>query len=472
MIDNSRGGISRRALLQALLAHAAGSAALAQATRSCEAAAAGERRRDARLAVLPRADAQRGLDRDPAQPDAAACAGVGVPEGDGLRRRRPSRADIWCSCTASADEEIVECLQPETGMRATGSFRYCDRVRGSLWLQQRTAIEPGHRRRQGLHRGRRRGSCIASSFAPATVVWKPEPAGGLQSAAGLLRHRVNAAGRRQAAHRQRRRAGRPVCRGARQSDRPRGLACRQGMGPELRVARSGRGARPAACVRVRGRRVRRRPPAGCCRSTRPTGASTSRFHGAAAPVRVGQRLLPGGVRQQGVHLRELSHRRSAPRRSGRTSAIAWCGRRRSSDFTSTRRSIATAICTASTGATSRTHRWRAWTWRAARPCGARRPSGRRSSRRAARNAGSSSAPTAGRCSRWTATSCASASSGTCSGWTCRRAATKRSSRAWLFAARESWALPVLSRGLLYVVQNTRDIRTGAGPRLLCYDLRG
>ena len=45
------------------------------------------------------------------------------------------------------------------------------------------------------------------------------------------------------------------------------------------------------------------------------------------------------------------------------------------------------------------------------------------------------------------------------------------SRAWLFAARESWALPVLSRGLLYVVQNTRDVLTGARPRLLCYDLR-
>ena len=45
------------------------------------------------------------------------------------------------------------------------------------------------------------------------------------------------------------------------------------------------------------------------------------------------------------------------------------------------------------------------------------------------------------------------------------------SRAWLFAARESWALPVLSRGLLYVAQNTRDIVTGGGPRLVCYDLR-
>ena len=49
---------------------------------------------------------------------------------------------------------------------------------------------------------------------------------------------------------------------------------------------------------------------------------------------------------------------------------------------------------------------------------------------------------------------------------------KELSHAWPFAARESWALPVLSRGLLYVVQNTRDVRNGAGPRLLCYDLRG
>jgi len=48
---------------------------------------------------------------------------------------------------------------------------------------------------------------------------------------------------------------------------------------------------------------------------------------------------------------------------------------------------------------------------------------------------------------------------------------KEVSRAWLFQARESWTLPVLSRGLLYVVQNTREINRGTGPRLLCYDLR-
>lgn len=45
------------------------------------------------------------------------------------------------------------------------------------------------------------------------------------------------------------------------------------------------------------------------------------------------------------------------------------------------------------------------------------------------------------------------------------------SRAQLFLARESWTPPVLSRGLLYVAQNTRSLH-GASPRLLCYDLRG
>ncbi|MEE2636834.1 MAG: PQQ-binding-like beta-propeller repeat protein [Acidobacteriota bacterium] len=45
------------------------------------------------------------------------------------------------------------------------------------------------------------------------------------------------------------------------------------------------------------------------------------------------------------------------------------------------------------------------------------------------------------------------------------------SRTWFAAASESWTLPVLSRGLLYVLQNTRDVLTGAGPCLRCYDLR-
>jgi hypothetical protein len=49
---------------------------------------------------------------------------------------------------------------------------------------------------------------------------------------------------------------------------------------------------------------------------------------------------------------------------------------------------------------------------------------------------------------------------------------KELARTWLFAARETWSLPVLSHGLLYVSQHSRDIVTREAPRLLCYDLRG
>ena len=42
----------------------------------------------------------------------------------------------------------------------------------------------------------------------------------------------------------------------------------------------------------------------------------------------------------------------------------------------------------------------------------------------------------------------------------------------LFLARESWSPPVLSRGLLFVNQNTRGFDAPTMPRLLCYDLRG
>ena len=48
---------------------------------------------------------------------------------------------------------------------------------------------------------------------------------------------------------------------------------------------------------------------------------------------------------------------------------------------------------------------------------------------------------------------------------------KELSRSWLFAARETWSLPVLSRGLLYIVQHSRDAVKGSTPRLLCYDMR-
>ena len=45
------------------------------------------------------------------------------------------------------------------------------------------------------------------------------------------------------------------------------------------------------------------------------------------------------------------------------------------------------------------------------------------------------------------------------------------SRAQLFLAPNTWTPPVLSCGLLYVCQNSRDTVHGTPPRLLCYDLR-
>ena len=44
-------------------------------------------------------------------------------------------------------------------------------------------------------------------------------------------------------------------------------------------------------------------------------------------------------------------------------------------------------------------------------------------------------------------------------------------RVRLFLARQTWSMPALSRGLLYVCQNDRAV-DGTQPRLICYDLRG
>lgn len=48
---------------------------------------------------------------------------------------------------------------------------------------------------------------------------------------------------------------------------------------------------------------------------------------------------------------------------------------------------------------------------------------------------------------------------------------KELARTRLFCADETWGVPALSRGLLFVTQNKRDTRTGTPPRLICYDLR-
>lgn len=49
---------------------------------------------------------------------------------------------------------------------------------------------------------------------------------------------------------------------------------------------------------------------------------------------------------------------------------------------------------------------------------------------------------------------------------------KIGSTAQLFTAQQTWTLPALSRGLLYVCQNEEDKLNGTPARLICYDLRG
>jgi outer membrane protein assembly factor BamB len=44
-------------------------------------------------------------------------------------------------------------------------------------------------------------------------------------------------------------------------------------------------------------------------------------------------------------------------------------------------------------------------------------------------------------------------------------------RCWPFFSRETWAPPVISRGLLYMTQNQRDPLTGKRASLICFDLR-
>ncbi len=46
------------------------------------------------------------------------------------------------------------------------------------------------------------------------------------------------------------------------------------------------------------------------------------------------------------------------------------------------------------------------------------------------------------------------------------------SQSQLFVAEQSWALPVVHRGLLYIGQHSRGFVDGSRPRLICYDFRG
>ena len=39
-------------------------------------------------------------------------------------------------------------------------------------------------------------------------------------------------------------------------------------------------------------------------------------------------------------------------------------------------------------------------------------------------------------------------------------------------SRQTWTLPAVHRGLLYVAQNTKDYVSGKRARVICYDIRG
>jgi outer membrane protein assembly factor BamB len=49
---------------------------------------------------------------------------------------------------------------------------------------------------------------------------------------------------------------------------------------------------------------------------------------------------------------------------------------------------------------------------------------------------------------------------------------KELGKTMLFFAGETWTPPVVSRGLLYVNQNSKDMAMGTPTRIICYDLRG
>jgi len=48
---------------------------------------------------------------------------------------------------------------------------------------------------------------------------------------------------------------------------------------------------------------------------------------------------------------------------------------------------------------------------------------------------------------------------------------KELSRTWLFLAAETWTPPAISRGLLYVCQNSAEMITKQEPRIICYEMR-
>ena len=340
-------------------------------THPLETQTARKRRRYARLDRLSRADPQRDIDRDEIEPSAATSPDMGVREGDRL-------------CVAG-DRRPAALVPPSTGRggdrrvparrdgRAELAVPLPDRLRRSLRIQQRPAIEPRHRRRTRVHRRRARATALPRPRNRKSDL-EARPGQGVSRPSGLLRERFDAPDRGPAVNRECRRAGRSVRRRVRQDNRQRSMEGRQGVGRGLRLAGSCRGSRTAARPGVRRRRIE---AAGRWTDVDRSIERSRRFRVSMAKphVRIRQRLLPRRLRQQGVRLRELSSRRRAGRDSARTSVTSSCGRRRGLRCISTHPFTRMAISTGSMDGTSPMRRWRASMPPAAKSYGARHPNG-------------------------------------------------------------------------------------------------
>ena len=152
-------------------------------------------------------------------PKAGPAAGVGDEQRLGLQRARRPRRVGWCCFHRVEGDEVVDCLEADTGRRFwrfaypsgyTDRYGYCDGPRAS------PVIAAGRRPR--LHPGGRGNAALPGAVhRPAAV--EARAAGGVRPQAELLRRRRHASGRRRQADRQRRRPPRALRGRVRPQDR-------------------------------------------------------------------------------------------------------------------------------------------------------------------------------------------------------------------------------------------------------------
>jgi outer membrane protein assembly factor BamB len=361
------------------------------------------------------------------------------------------------------DQEIVECLDALTGV-SRWQFKYGtvfeDRYGYNNGPRSSPVIDGG----RGIHDGAE-GKLHCLELASGKVIWKkdlradykvPQDFFGTASTplveGRLLIVNVGAPG-----WSVRRRNG--------YGDGERRVARRQCVGTELCVTGARGCPRSASRVRVRGRRVRSadrrahvdRSGDGKVDFSFPWRSRSYESVNASCPVVFDNKVFISASYRTGGALLQIN-----PDFSHKV-----CGRRRSLGCTSTRRSIATDICTGSMAAMNPMPRWRVSTSRRGKVAWRETPEWNETVGGRQVTVGT-----------YRGSLLAVDGSYLCLGelghlmWMdLTPKGYKEISRAWLFQARESWTLPVLSRGLLYVVQNTRELTRANGPRLLCYDLR-